>query len=176
MTVGTCRKLNSEVVIDSFLLSGPRWTLGFFPRRRAAAAALAAACLFVLAQVASAQQYRIDRGASNALSQYLKTNKLPLVGAQVSRDASGQLQVMLYGFVASELGKSDAEAKTRKFLKQPSLLVINRIKVNPEIRDLGSAQSGSVGQGPGGNDWNRVMEDIRRQGYKSAPDTGGVAP
>jgi hypothetical protein len=83
----------------------------------------------------------IDSGRSQALTDYLKHHQLPLVGGQVVSSASGGKQVILFGFVASDFGKSDAEQKARNYLKDSSIVVDNRIKVSPE---LANAKGGSM--------------------------------
>jgi hypothetical protein len=70
---------------------------------------------------------------SKNLTHYLKTHRLPLVGAQVSRDESGHRQVLLYGFVATPFGKTDAENKARAVLNDPEIVVLNHIKIRPEL-------------------------------------------
>src|SRR5579864_3016477 len=55
----------------------------------------------------------VDSPQSQGLSDYLKHHQLPLVGAQVVTSASGGRQVILFGFVASDFGKTDAEQKAR---------------------------------------------------------------
>jgi hypothetical protein len=88
----------------------------------------------------------IDSPQSQGLSDYLKHHSLPLVGAQVVTSPSGGKQVILFGFVASDFGKTDAEQKARHYLKDTSLVVDNRIKISPEL--AGSAgTSGSTGKG-----------------------------
>ena len=84
----------------------------------------------------------IDSPQSQGLSDYLKHHQLPLVGAQVVTSTSGGRQVILFGFVASDFGKSDAEQKTRHYLKDQSVVVDNRIKISPE---LAGAKGGSAG-------------------------------
>ena len=59
----------------------------------------------------------IDSPQSQGLSDYLKHHSLPLVGAQVVTSPSGGQQVILFGFVASDFGKTDAEQKARHYLK-----------------------------------------------------------
>lgn len=81
----------------------------------------------------------IDSPQSQGLSDYLKHHSLPLVGAQVVTSPSGGKQVILFGFVASDFGKTDAEQKARHYLKDPSLVVDNRIKISPEL--AGSANT-----------------------------------
>jgi hypothetical protein len=85
----------------------------------------------------------IDSPQSQALSDYLKHHSLPLVGAQVVTSPSGGKQAILFGFVASEFGKTDAEQKARRYLKDPSLVVDNRIKISPELAG-GKGSSGST--------------------------------
>ena len=75
----------------------------------------------------------IDSPQSQGLSDYLKAHSLPLVGAQVVTSSSGGKQVILFGFVASDFGKTDAEQKARHYLKDPTLVVDNRIKISPEL-------------------------------------------
>jgi hypothetical protein len=77
--------------------------------------------------------YRADQGESQALTHYLKAHRLPLVGAQVLDGSGGQRAVVLYGFVGTDFGKSDATAKSQRFLAGQSVLVDNRIKVRPEL-------------------------------------------
>jgi hypothetical protein len=78
--------------------------------------------------------YARDDMRSEALTSYLKSHRLPLVGAQVLNDAaSGRHLVVLYGFVATNFGKTDATAKARAFLQDPSAIVENRVMVDPDI-------------------------------------------
>ncbi len=87
----------------------------------------------------------IDSPQSQALSDYLKHHSLPLVGAQVVTSPSGGKQVILFGFVASDFGKTDAEQKARRYLKDSSMVVDNRIKISPELAGgHGHGSSGST--------------------------------
>jgi hypothetical protein len=75
-----------------------------------------------------------DPGASSALTDHFKHNRLPLVGAQVLRNPStGARAVVLYGFVGSDLGKSDAQRQADDFINDASVDVDNRIRVNPDL-------------------------------------------
>src|ERR1700735_4257619 len=85
----------------------------------------------------------IDSPQSLALSDYLKHHSLPLVGAQVVTSSSGGKQVILFGFVASDFGKTDAEQKARHYLKDSTLVVDDRIKISPELAG-GHGSSGST--------------------------------
>ena len=93
-------------------------------------AALAVALISAAQIPAAAQTNTVDTTASQRLTDYLRKHKLPLVGAQITRDDSGGTQVMLYGYVATSFGKSDAETKARKFLKSGAQIV-NRIQIRP---------------------------------------------
>lgn len=75
----------------------------------------------------------IDSPQSQGLTDYLRHHSLPLVGAQVVTSTSGGQQVILFGFVASDFGKTDAEQKARHYMKDPTLVVDNRIKVSAEL-------------------------------------------
>jgi hypothetical protein len=93
----------------------------------------------------------IDSPQSQSLSDYLKHHSLPLVGAQVVTSTSGGKQVILFGFVASEFGKTDAEQKARYYLKDPSLVVDNRIKISPELAGSSGSSGSTVNGVPSGN-------------------------
>jgi len=81
--------------------------------------------------------YTKDDAKSEALTNYLKSHRLPLVGAQVLADASsGRHVVVLYGFVATDFGRADATTKANAFLHDPSAMIENRVKVDPEIASL----------------------------------------
>lgn len=87
------------------------------------------------------RRYTADQGESQALTRYLAAHRLPLVGAQVLDGPSGKRAVVLYGFVGTDFGKSDAAAKAQRFLAGPSVRVDNRIKVRPELLASGGAST-----------------------------------
>lgn len=89
----------------------------------------------------------IDSPQSQGLSDYLKHHQLPLVGAQVVTSTSGGRQVILFGFVASDFGKTDAEQKARHYLKDQSVVVDNRIKISPELAGSKGGSAGSTVNG-----------------------------
>jgi hypothetical protein len=90
----------------------------------------------------------IDSAQSQGLSNYLKHHSLPLVGGQVVTSPSGGQQVILFGFVASDFGKTDAEQKARHYMKDTSLVVDNRIKISPELAGAsGHGSSSSTANG-----------------------------
>ena len=93
----------------------------------------------------------IDSPQSQGLSDYLKAHSLPLVGAQVVTSSSGGKQVILFGFVASDFGKTDAEQKARHYLKDPTLVVDNRIKISPELAGGHGSSNSTVNGVPSGN-------------------------
>lgn len=85
--------------------------------------------------------YSGDSAQSGALTTYLQSHRLPLVGAQVLADSSGNQQVVLYGFVATDFGKQDAADKARRYLHEPNVPVINRIAVRPELASGGNGSA-----------------------------------
>ena len=130
------------------------------------------------AQPLKAGSYTVDRNKSDALTEYLHQHRLPLVGAQVASSGDGGRQVTLYGFVATEFGKSDAEKKARRFLKQRDIMVINRIVVRPEIRDLRPAPSGeeeAAPQDPNKDPWAEIMREIQSD-RMTLPDDDEFGP
>ena len=164
------------------------------------AAAMVAIVIAVVALVAPptalAQNYTVDTGASEALTNYLRQNRLPLVGAQIGTSTTGSRRLVLYGYVATLMGKSDAESKAVAYLGTPQPEVIDRIVIQPEIAKMRSggqsgdssadqAGTGSVGDyssaGTGGapsgafpgQSFDQVVNDIQRYGIKSPPDEAG---
>jgi hypothetical protein len=139
-----------------------------------AAVTIAAASTFP----AVAQQYQVDDSSSKTLTDYLHHHRLPLVGAQVFTTADGERKLLLYGYVATEFGKGDAERKALKFLGDSTIATTNSIKVNPAIVNGGARQSGSDASGPvrdTDQQWNKVMMGIYRNGLQPLPQPG-VAP
>src|SRR5207253_7780945 len=80
-----------------------------------------------------ANGYTPERNESQALTEYLKQRKLPLVGAQVLRKTDNRRMVVLYGFVGSDFGKTDAANKTHSFLHDSNIEIDNRINIRPEL-------------------------------------------
>jgi hypothetical protein len=68
---------------------------------------------------------------------YLHANCLPLVEARTIVNASGS-SVLLYGYVATDFGKRDAEDQTRDFIDDPDVTITNRIVVRPELLTMGT--------------------------------------
>lgn len=125
-------------------------------------------------RTALAQDYTVDRAASDELNDFLRKNRLPLVGAQVLKTPDGHERLMLYGFVATDFGKRDAEKKALAHLGGGGIVVENRIVVRPEIGKLKAppnpeATSGAQTRDSGNLSFDRVMDDIQRFGVKSPP-------
>jgi hypothetical protein len=95
---------------------------------------------------AIAQEFTVDSAATDTLTNYLRQNRLPLVGAQIGTAPGGERRLVLYGYVATEHGKSDAESKAVAQMGAPAPEVVNRIVVQPEIAKM---KSGG-GQADGG--------------------------
>jgi hypothetical protein len=88
--------------------------------------------------VAQAQTAVPDTDQSTRLTDYLHSHHLPLVGAQVMESRTGAQTVLLFGYTASDFGKSDAETKTRRFLKDTDVAINNHIRVRPELASMRS--------------------------------------
>jgi hypothetical protein len=157
----------------------------------AVAGAIAIACV-ATATVAIAQNYTVDTAASEALANYLRQNRLPLVGAQIGTASTGARRLVLFGYVATQQGKIDAESKSVAYLGNPQPELINRIVIKPEIANMRSAgQSGTEDSSPGagtgsvgdyaggapagafpGQSFDKTVDDIQRYGIKSPPAEG----
>jgi hypothetical protein len=133
-----------------------------------------------------AQNFTVDPAASEALTSYLRQNRLPLVGAQIGTASAGARRLVLYGYVATQIGKSDAESKAIAYLGSPSPEVVNRIVIQPEIAKMRSGspnpspdnpRTGSVGDYTGatasgsfpGESIDHVLQEIQQYGAKSTP-------
>lgn len=94
---------------------------------------------------ANSKAMAVDKDASRALTADLKRHRLPLVGAQVLRNpATGQRAVVLYGFVATDYGKSDAQRQAEDYVNDPAVDVENRIIVNPQLLAAGAARGANA--------------------------------
>ncbi len=140
-------------------------------------AAIAAAALIALlaATIASGQSYHIDQSTSANLTRYLHQHRLPLVGAQVLRTDDGNPKLLLYGFVATEFGKRDAQKKATQFLGVPGIPVVNSMQVNPSIAHKPGSGASPLSPGSGSEEtnpngqWNRAMEGIYKNGAQPLP-------
>jgi hypothetical protein len=144
--------------------------------------ALLVALTLAMISPAYAQHYTVDRSASDALTTYLHNHRLPLVGAEVLQ-GSGSQRVVLYGFVASDRGKQDAQGRALHYLGKSNAEIDNRIAVRPEIAQMGSPQTGSGAAAPSAADaangpatgtstksFGQVLDEIQRYGIKTPPD------
>jgi hypothetical protein len=85
--------------------------------------------------IAAFAQDQGDDPQAALLNDYLHSHLLPLVNAQIVIQ-NGDRQVVLYGFTATDAGKSHAAQHTADFLRDPDVTILNRIKVRPELASL----------------------------------------
>ena len=113
--------------------------------------------------------YVADPGASTALTDYLKHHRLPLVGAQVMRNPNnGARTVVLYGYVGSDYGKSDAQRQAEGYINDAAVEVDNRIRVNPEL--LAAGRSSSVPAAAESADTEEAQANSSMPGVQSYVD------
>jgi hypothetical protein len=87
-----------------------------------------------------------DDGLSRNLTDYLHHHRLPYVDATVYAKAGAPSSIALSGEVRSEMGKEDAETKSRDFLGNARLKVRNHVRINPELASRSQpASSAGVG-------------------------------
>ena len=84
-------------------------------------------CIVCAIGTAAAQSGNVDKATSGKLTKYLHKHRLPMVGAQITDTRSGR-QLMLYGYVATDFGKGDAVTKSKRYLHDPTIAVINNIR------------------------------------------------
>ncbi len=70
---------------------------------------------------------------SGELTYYFEESDLPLVGAKVRANNTGDMYVILYGFVATRFGKEDAEEKARRILGDPYVSIDDRIMTRSDL-------------------------------------------
>jgi hypothetical protein len=146
---------------------------------------LAALITIYSRSLALAQVDNVDQASSQALTSYLKQNRLPLVGAQVIKANGGQERIVLYGFVASDEGKQDAERKVIAYLGTPVPTIDDRLVVKPELATMTAPQqqdqaedtqpadaqaAQSQGRAPaGGMSFEQLYQQIQQYGIKNPP-------
>jgi hypothetical protein len=160
--------------------------------KRSAQMLVAVVCTLFIGGIAAAQSGQVDQTTSTKLTKYLHSHRLPMVGAQITNTESGR-QLMLYGFVASDFGKDDAVTKSKKYLHDSTISVINNIRVNPQLKhlkgprpsdDMSPDQMGSDPMPPPRADWENTLDNTLRSGGASPsndpalkmPAPGGPAP
>ena len=139
--------------------------------KRIAQILFALVCTAGIAAIAAAQSAGVDKTASSKLTKHLHSHRLPMVGAQISNTESGR-QLLLYGFVATEFGKQDAVTKSKAYLHDPAIAVVNNIRVKPELRHLKSPPPSAEGVGampPPRADWENTLDDTLRSGARRPP-------
>ncbi len=125
-----------------------------------------------LTDVRKPQSARIDSFSDSVLSgeltYYFEDAGLPLVGAQVCSNDSGDMWVILYGFVATRFGKDDAEEKARRILGDPYLPIDDRVMIRSDLAATASSPPETVS--PGANHF--VQGETPQIGYLyAAPPT-----
>jgi hypothetical protein len=128
-----------------------------------------------------AQDDNVDQASSQALTSYFKENRLPLVGAQVMKASGGARRVVLYGFVATDEGKQDAERKAIAFLGAPAATIDDRLVIKPELATMTGPQAEPQDQGTGyqeqetgasgtgGLSFDQIYQQIQQYGIKNPP-------
>jgi hypothetical protein len=139
--------------------------------------------MLALCNLASAQNYVIDQGTSDALTRYLHMNQLPMVTAQFSTSPGGSKQLILTGFVATQFGRTDAERTAAAYLNDPSVNLVDQILLDPHVEDLRTTQPGSAAAAAGSQSpnspnqhWDKTMQGIYKNGGQTAPASGPMLP
>jgi len=138
---------------------------------------MAAFCIAWLISVRAiyAQTFKVDGPRSQSLTTYLRRHRLPLVGAQLLRDNVGSQRIVLYGFVATELGKNDAARQALGYVENGALAgtsaptVENRIEIRPEIARMKTDTAPTRAAGAGSKSLDQVFDEIDRYGITLAP-------
>jgi len=116
----------------------------------------------------------VDQTQTQALTDYLKNHRLPLVGAQVMAAPDGERQVILFGYVASGYGKQDAENKAHAYMKDATVTVDNRITIQPELANTGASPGAPAGGGSSAqNYYDPALGSTQQYEQQSAPDPYG---
>jgi hypothetical protein len=103
---------------------------------------------------------------SQALTSYLQTHRLPLVGVNVV-EQSGHPNAILYGFVATPFGKQDAADIVRRAFRGAQVTIHNRILVRPELLAANADNKPSNSQSDSNSD---IFNQIASSQNYPAPD------
>jgi hypothetical protein len=114
---------------------------------------------------------KADDPASDPVCDYLHANRLPLVEARTIVNASGGRSVLLYGYVATDFGKLDAEEQTQDFMDDPDVTIIDRIVVRPELLNVtpGNSNSSADGNEPAADNAPAEGQE-QSDGHEEAPE------
>ncbi len=104
----------------------------------------------------------VDSAQSQALTDYLHTQRLPLVGARVLAANGGPRQVILYGYVATPFGKADAADRARQFLNDSGAQVDNRLRVEPDLAGNPAGNSAPSARAAENNSPGQNNPDIQK--------------
>jgi hypothetical protein len=133
------------------------------------------AALLIPVLATPAQSYKVDSPQSQALTTYLRGQRLPLVGAQVLTDSSGIRRIVLYGFVATEFGKNDAASKALAYAKNGALAgspppaIENRIEIRPEIIRMRTQGAPVAAADADHQSLDQVLNEIEHYGVTMTP-------
>lgn len=122
----------------------------------------------------------VDSTQSQALTNYLHTHQLPLVGGRVLSSSGGSRQVILYGFVATPFGRADAADRSREFLNDSGAQVDNRIKVEPDLAANPGGNPPAVASGGDSNNpdiqnyENQQDQQLTQQQQQQYMNQGGM--
>ncbi len=149
-------------------------------RFRALNLAVTLMAALVMAPAAGAQSYQVDQYASKRVTHFLHNHDLPLVGAQVIDNPGSNRELHLYGFVATQFGKKDAEQKALKYLGDPSIVVVNSIQIDPSIENMrplspevpAAAETPVAPPNPN-QEWDKAIDNIYRNGAQPLPQPSG---
>ena len=97
-----------------------------------------AAVILLAGSASICEAAEADAPASDTLSDYLHANGLPLVEGQSIVNESGERFVLLYGYVATDFSKFDAENLASDFMDDLDLAITDRIVVRPELLTMGT--------------------------------------
>jgi hypothetical protein len=103
---------------------------------------------------------------SQALTSYLQTHRLPLVGVNVV-EQDGHPNAILYGFVATPLGKQNAADIVRRAFRGAPVTIQNRILVRPELLAANANNKSSSSQLDSNSD---IFDRIASTQSYPAPD------
>jgi hypothetical protein len=114
-------------------------------------------------------------GQGAELTKYLHAHRLPLVSAQLLTDAGGTREVVLYGFTATDFGKQDAVAKSRRYLKDSTISISNRIMVRPELEHQTPASETATASADAGSATDYSGQEGKpAESEPAAPESGNL--
>jgi hypothetical protein len=119
-----------------------------------------------------------DSELADRITKYLNDHCLPLVRASITREPDGAPGILLYGFVASDSGKRNAEAEAAALLADSGIEITDVILIRPQLAST-SPNNPDTSKEPDAADasgqFDSAAQQLMLQQYQNQDDNGASA-